>query len=144
MVDPAIDDVNRRLSPWKFGLPALMVAVVVASLAKPLRDELRKIAVIKGEDKKLVGIVQAVERRQKIVVVGDEERVFGRRLMRHRVGDRDVLPECGLCIAPTSVPPSGVMASPSIPLFATRPDALPLISAARVALRFATANLSSV
>ena len=36
----------------------------------------------------------------------------------------------GACMIPTSVLPSGVIASPSIPLFATRPLAFALISVA--------------
>ena len=53
-------------------------------------------------------------------------------------------PSCasGLCIAPTSVRPFGVIASPSIPLLVTRPVVLPAISSAPTELRWLIANLS--
>src|SRR5262249_5594143 len=43
---------------------------------------------------------------------------------------------------PTSRLPSGVMASPSMPLLATRPDVLPLISSAPTGLSRLTANFA--
>ena len=48
----------------------------------------------------------------------------------------------GACMMPTSVLPSGVIASPSMPLLATRPELLPLISVAPCADKLATSRLA--
>ena len=48
----------------------------------------------------------------------------------------------GACMMPTSVLPSGVIARPSMPLLATRPPVLPLISVAPFGLRFATSRFA--